>query len=246
MSPLVPAALVNKQELLDPAVLDRILENCSQRAKNWLGRGDIICLGVLLLYPERELLKATNFGTKSLHEIREAVEPHGYTMEQGVALFPEYEAFLKRSGILRKMNFGESIAQDLAAIHNQVAELYGIETEPSPSKEIYLEMSLPEAIVIRIAQNPHTSRDLNKFCRDSFENAVRYFFSSDPPYPPTAVSNNPSPDNKCKPLRIPIPLSHAWTSALNPSFLQKLATQLSSSAALRYQIMKEFGPATPK
>lgn len=227
-------------KLLDPAVLDTVLESCSSRIKNWLGV-DISCLGILLLYPEKELLKLPNFGRKSLIELRAAVESHGYKMEQGITLFSAYQTFLKDSGISETMPSAVRLAdQTHEAIRTHVAKLYGIDTKTSPSEEISLDISLPYWTLETVGETP-LSNTLTGLCQKAFEAAVlsRLNPSENTPSITSDEGYHPTEGYQIS-IRVPITLCDSWKSAFKQPFLNQVAQELSVDATLRFQALEEI------
>ncbi len=92
---LAPEALRGDARLLDPAFLDQILRDCSNRASGAIRKANITCVALLLIFSQENLLQVDNFGKGSANSLNKVLETYGYTLGQASSLFIDYQKFIR-------------------------------------------------------------------------------------------------------------------------------------------------------
>lgn len=290
---LAPEALRGNANLLDPAFLDKILRDCSNRASGPIRKANITCVALLLIFSQENLLQVDNFGKGSANSLNKVLETYGYTLGQASSLFIDYQEFIRVfsyqtiRNVFQEKGSSRKFINFSLALRAKLAEWYDIPIlppEPAASgDDIYappvsraplppeqpigegkktpprrprsllidekqhplletlsLNIPVPTNIARTLEQSPDRLAEFTGFCQDAFENAVRYHIAPDQaPY--SAPNAAWSPTN-CTPVCIEITLRHKWREIFQPSFLYKIAQDLSGSAALLSQIQEEFKP----
>lgn len=183
---------------------------------------------------------------------------------------PAFASLSMRHNFVRQLSSLKPKSKILDQLRGRLAELYEIEialppplpttatapdaVPPAPSKittgesgasgqascpDIVLFIPVPENLATRLEKSPGDFTDLTGFCQDAFGNAIRHHICPDQAPPP--LNPKPVPEEYVR-IEIPITLCEKWKETFQPLFLRRIAKELSYSAALRDQILAEFGP----
>ncbi len=234
--------LYGDKRLLDPAFLDLILKDCSNRVSGSIRKGNITSVALLLILPEQDLIdNLVSFGKQCAATLGSVLKKHSYTLGQASSLLLDYQKFFGNHGyrtlrsVFQADKNSAKFTEFSAALRQQLAEWYKIPLAPN---NISLDILLPAEIGKRLEENSDLLLHFTGFCRDAFEDTVRAYILSEKPSQP--LKKLPNKNDPLRPVHVTFTLREEWGRMFQREFLENVAQELQESPVFRGWIIEEY------